>query len=156
MLEQNHPASRKPPYQSILSCGYQKSTYLPVFKDAAFSKITYNTRMSQSPLFTIGYGARDIDEFIAVLKENEIAFLLDVRSKPYSRYKPAFSKKALADHLKTHGIRYVFMGDTLGGMPEDPTCYTNGNIDYEKVAKTDFFAKGIGRLQTAYRQQQRV
>ncbi|KAA3657954.1 MAG: DNA helicase RecQ [Chloroflexi bacterium] len=112
--------------------------------------------MSQLPIFTVGYGTREIDQFIAVLKENEIAFLLDVRSKPYSRYKPDFSKKELTQHLTAHGIRYVFMGDTLGGMPEDPACYTNGKIDYEKVAKMDFYQKGIGRLQTAYQQQQRV
>ena len=112
--------------------------------------------MNQLPIFTIGYGAREIDEFIAILKENEIAFLLDVRSKPYSRYKPDFSKKALADHLTQHGIRYVFMGDTLGGMPDDPDCYTNGTVDYEKMAKIDFFLQGIGRLRKAFEQQQRV
>ena len=112
--------------------------------------------MNQLPIFTIGYGAREIDEFIAVLKENEIAFLLDVRSKPYSRYKPDFSKKALADHLSQHGIRYVFMGDTLGACQTTQTAIQMARLTMRKMAKMDFFLQGISRLQTAYEQQQRV
>ena len=36
------------------------------------------------PIFTIGYGAREIDAFIAALQQQRIEFLLDVRSRPYS------------------------------------------------------------------------
>ena len=43
------------------------------------------------PIFTIGYGAREIDAFIAALQQQRIEFVLDVRSRPYSRYKPDFS-----------------------------------------------------------------
>ena len=47
-----------------------------------------------------------------------ISYKEDVRSAPYSRYKPEFSKAQLANALDgflifQHGIRYVFMGDTL-------------------------------------------
>ena len=86
--------------------------------------------MSQTPIYTIGYGARDMDAFIAALKKFDVAFLIDVRSKPYSRYKPDFSKHALEQHLQQAGIRYVFMGDTLGGMPDNLDCYTEGKVDY--------------------------
>jgi uncharacterized protein (DUF488 family) len=71
--------------------------------------------MGNPPLYTIGYGAREIDAFIDVLRAYEIVYLIDIRSRPYSRYKPDFSKEALAGHLEEAGIRYVFMGDTLGG-----------------------------------------
>ncbi len=108
--------------------------------------------MSQLPIYTIGYGAREIDEFIAVLQAHRITYLIDVRSKPYSRYKPDFSKQALAAHLQQHGIRYVFMGDTLGGQPADLDCYTNGKVDYEKVRSKEFYRRGIGRLQNAHDQ----
>ena len=37
-------------------------------------------------IYTIGYGARDIDAFIAALRRYNIAYLIDVRSQPYSRY----------------------------------------------------------------------
>lgn len=109
--------------------------------------------MPEIPIYTIGYGARDIQQFIAALKMNGIQYLIDVRSRPYSRFKPDFSKDALAAHLDSAGIRYVFMGDTLGGQPSDESCYVDGKVDYERVAEKAFYKKGIERLQDAYRQQ---
>lgn len=109
--------------------------------------------MNQLPIFTIGYGAREIDEFIQVLQTIGIVYLVDVRSRPYSRYKPDFSKTTLENHLRQHDIRYVFMGDTLGGQPDDPECYTDGKVDYEKCRKKPFFREGIGRLRRAWEQQ---
>lgn len=108
------------------------------------------------PIYTIGYGSRSIAELIEVLHQHEIAYLIDVRSAPYSRYKPEFSKEPLANELAQHGIRYVFMGDSLGGRPDDETCYVNGKVDYEKVKATEFYQRGIQRLHTAFMQQQRV
>ena len=55
--------------------------------------------MTQTPIYTIGYGHLTIDEFITRLQEREIAYLIDVRSQPYSRYKPDFAKEALAAQL---------------------------------------------------------
>lgn len=113
--------------------------------------------MGQTPIYTIGYGAREITDFITVLLANEIAFLVDVRSKPYSRYKPDFSKQALEHHLNENSIRYVYMGDTLGGMPSDPDCYDEaGKVVYDKVAQKGFYQEGIDRLQKAYEQGLRV
>ena len=43
------------------------------------------------------------------------------------------------------------MGDMLGGQPEDPSCYTDGKVDYDKVAQKEFYQKGIARLQEASR-----
>ncbi|UCG24445.1 MAG: DUF488 domain-containing protein [Chloroflexota bacterium] len=113
--------------------------------------------MSRASFYTVGYGARSIEEFLSLLEEWDIAFLLDVRSKPYSRYKPDFSKDALERHLKGRGVRYVFMGDTLGGQPADPECYTpDGKVDYEVCRQKPFFQEGIGRLQRAWEQGLRV
>ena len=108
------------------------------------------------PIYTIGYGSRPIDAFIEVLRQHEIAYLIDVRSAPYSRYKPEFSKAALAAELQRHGIRYIFMGDTLGGHPDDEACYVNGKVVYEKVAATAAYQRGVERLRNAFAQQRRV
>ena len=109
------------------------------------------------PIYTIGYGRRSIEEFIEVLQHHKIAYLIDVRSTPYSRYKPEFSKEALAAELQHHRIRYVFMGDTLGGHPDDETCYDEkGRVDYDKVKDTESYQSGIERLQAAFAQQQCV
>ena len=97
-----------------------------------------------------------MEQLIAILQKYEIAYLVDVRSAPYSRYKPEFSKDALAGELQRHRITYVFMGDTLGGRPEDKDCYVNGKVAYEKVENTAGYRHGIQRILTAFSQQRRV
>ena len=108
------------------------------------------------PIYTIGYGSRSIAELIELLHAHKIVYLIDVRSAPYSRYKPEFSKAPLANALEQHGIRYVFMGDALGGRPDDETCYVNGKVDYEKVKATASYQHGIQRLRTAFSQQHSI
>jgi len=108
--------------------------------------------MNANPVYTIGYGARVMGDFIALLKAHNIAYLIDVRSEPYSQYKSEFSKDALTQELSKNNIRYVFMGDTLGGRPSDPSCYREGKIDYGAVEKRPFTQKGIARLQSAHGQ----
>jgi uncharacterized protein (DUF488 family) len=111
---------------------------------------------SRVPIYTIGYGKRTFDEFVAVLQANRIAYLVDVRSAPYSRFKPEFSRDALEAALRQQGIWYLFMGRELGGRPEDPACYSDDKVDYEKVRQSALFQRGIARLERAYDQQQRV
>ena len=102
------------------------------------------------PVFTIGYGARTVDELVAALLSHEIMFLVDVRTSPYSRFKPEFSKDALEQELKRQGIRYVYLGDALGGRPADPDCYVDDKVDYERVKAKAFYQAGIQRVRTAW------
>lgn len=109
--------------------------------------------MNHAPIYTIGYGAREIDAFLDALKRHGIEYLIDVRSKPYSRFKPDYSKDRLDQHLRHAGIRYVYMGDTLGGLPTDRSCYDeNDKVDYAQVAERGFYLDGIERLATAHAQ----
>jgi uncharacterized protein (DUF488 family) len=108
------------------------------------------------PIFTIGYGARTVDELVRALKANSIEYLIDVRTAPYSKFKPEFSKELLQHHLERAGVRYLFMGDLLGGQPKDPACHTDGKVDYDKVRAQPFFQTGIERLKKAFEQQRRV
>src|SRR4029077_20352029 len=57
-------------------------------------------------IWTIGHSTRTIDEFISLLKENEINLLVDVRAWPGSKRYPQFNKEALAESLNADGIRY--------------------------------------------------
>ena len=59
-------------------------------------------------LFTVGYEGRDIDSFIAVLKNNLINCVLDVRQMPLS-HKPSFSKSCLEEKLAQKDIMYVHL-----------------------------------------------
>ncbi len=112
--------------------------------------------MADTPIYTLGYGKREVGDLLSALKIHQIQYLVDVRSKPYSSYKPDFSKNALQFFLESNGMRYVFMGDTLGGQPDDETCYTDGKVDYEKLARQPFYRAGIERLHKASRQGQRI
>jgi uncharacterized protein (DUF488 family) len=113
--------------------------------------------MTAVPIYTIGYGNRSIEDFVRLLQVYGIKFLVDLRSQPYSRYKPEFSKVALEQYLQHHQFRYVYMGDMLGGRPEDAGCYTeDGKIDYTILCEKDFYRRGINRLRTAWEKQLRI
>ena len=110
----------------------------------------------QNPLYTIGYGTRDLDAILQVLKKYQIKYLVDIRTNPYSRYKPEFNKQSLKNFLEAQGIHYLFMGDALGGQPKNIDCYRDGKVDYEKVAEQPFYLKGINRLAEASRLEHNV
>lgn len=98
-------------------------------------------------LFSIGHGARSIEDFIALLQQYGIRYLADVRTYPFSRFHPQFNRAALGQALEEEGIRYVYFGDTLGGRPKDAHSYgENGRVDYEKIQQKDGFKRSIGRL----------
>ena len=107
-------------------------------------------------LHSIGYGSRTMEEFLAALAAHRIAYVLDVRTSPYSKFRPEFSRDPLAAVLKARGLQYLFMGDTLGGQPRDPDCYTDGKVDYEKVRQQSFFQAGLERLRKAHEQRVRA
>lgn len=106
--------------------------------------------MKDTTIYSIGHGNKKIEDFIAELKSFKIQFLLDIRSKPYSKWNPQFNQAALDLELKKNGITYVFVGDTLGGLPEDRSCYDfDGKVVYELIKEKDFFKQGLKRLTTA-------
>ena len=59
-------------------------------------------------IFTIGYEATTMAEFIAALQKAGVERVIDVRAVPLSR-RPGFSKNVLAASLKEAGIDYVLL-----------------------------------------------
>ena len=113
--------------------------------------------MPQHPIYTIGHGTRSIIELLSLLKRFSIDFLLDVRSRPYSKFNPQYNREHLAASLDRENIKYIYMGDVLGGHPSDTSCYKiDGKVDYELVRQKDFFKKGIERIRTAYEKDLKV
>ena len=108
------------------------------------------------PIFTIGYGNRSFDDFLALLNENRITFLVDVRTSPYSQYKPEFSKDALAARLYDCDIQYVFLGNELGGKPAGTDCYVDGKVDYDLLRQKGFYKRGIDRIVEAHGEDHRL
>ncbi|AHY55739.1 DUF488 domain-containing protein [Bradyrhizobium japonicum] len=97
-------------------------------------------------VFTIGHSTQPVDRFIELLKKHGITAVADVRSKPYSRMNPQFNREDLKKALRDAKIKYVFLGKELGARSEDQSCYCNGQVQYDRLAKTDLFKKGIERV----------
>ena len=84
------------------------------------------------------------------MKKYEIQYLLDVRSSPYSRHTPDFNRDSIESISKKYNIKYVFMGDQLGGKPQADDCYDEiGRVDYKKLSNEPYFKNGINRLKLA-------
>ena len=70
---------------------------------------TYNWQMIQHPtIWTVGHSNHDFERFADLVDRHRIAFLLDVRSYPYSRFAPHFNREQLQATIGTRGISYVF------------------------------------------------
>jgi uncharacterized protein (DUF488 family) len=87
-----------------------------------------------------------IDVFIALLRQHGVTALADVRSTPFSRLNPQFNKEDLARSLKSHGIKYVFLGRELGARTNEQSCYEKGRVQYSRLALTESFHRGLDRI----------
>ena len=98
------------------------------------------------PILTIGHSRHPLARFMSLLATAQVSVVADVRSAPVSRFSPHFNKNALAASLGGQGIDYVFLGQPLGGRPERPEMYTQGRVDYEKMAASPEFRAGLAQL----------
>jgi uncharacterized protein (DUF488 family) len=110
-----------------------------------------NPRVPSPPIYTIGHSTRSAAEFLALLLEHGIALLTDVRRFPASRRHPQFSRQALEESLREHGIDYLHEPD-LGGRrtprPDSPNtawrvAAFRGYADHMASAE---FQAALGRL----------
>jgi uncharacterized protein (DUF488 family) len=97
-------------------------------------------------LYTIGHSTHTAAKVVELLRQHGITTVADVRSQPYSRISPQFNREAFSALLKDFGIAYVFLGRELGGRPEDRSCYENGKVQYDRLARTPRFAAGLARI----------
>ena len=45
---------------------------------------------------------------------------------------------------------YVYLGEMIGGIPKDDSCYTEGKLDAQKAKNHQAFKGGIDRLLNAH------
>ncbi|MGH6635401.1 MAG: DUF488 family protein [Gammaproteobacteria bacterium] len=100
----------------------------------------------KSMLYTIGHSNYEITAFIGLLHQHGITGLGDVRSHPYSRYVAQCSREPLKAALADTGIAYVFLGKELGARSDNPACYRQGKVQYDRLAQEPCFAEGIKRI----------
>jgi uncharacterized protein (DUF488 family) len=104
-------------------------------------------------IWTIGHSTRAIEEFIALLDENGIKLVADVRLLPGSKRYPQFNQDALEHSLGKHGIRYEHFRE-LGGRrkprADSPnTAWRNESFrGYADHMETEEFRRGIERLES--------
>ncbi len=87
-------------------------------------------------IWTIGHSNRSLETFLNLLNEHEIQVLADVRRFPTSKLEH-FKREALEKWLPKQGIKYVWLGEELGG-------YRRGG--YKKHMRTKLFREGIKKL----------
>jgi uncharacterized protein (DUF488 family) len=100
-----------------------------------------------STLFTIGHSTRTINAFILLLQKYNISYLIDVRSVPFSQYNPQYNKNELSTALRMFNIKYVFMGDELGGRPKEAYAYDEaGHAVYKEFKNILTYKLALKRL----------
>lgn len=99
-------------------------------------------------VFTVGHSTHALDKFLALLRQHKISAIADVRSSPFSRINPQYNREGLKKALKEAGIAYVFLGHELGARSEDPECYQDGKVCYDRLARTPDFERGLDRVET--------
>jgi uncharacterized protein (DUF488 family) len=99
-----------------------------------------------NPVYTIGHSTNSVEKFIELLTAHGVTAIGDVRSHPYSRYNPQFNRETLQAELKRAGLAYVFLGRELGARSEDPDCYVDDTVQYDRLARTSLFQDGLARV----------
>ena len=102
-------------------------------------------------IWTIGHSTRPLEEFLALLRENRLATIADVRSHPGSRRYPQYGQAALREELGRNGFVYRWM-PALGGrrraLPDSPnTIWRNASFrGYADYMQTPEFGDGLDSL----------
>ena len=97
------------------------------------------------PLFTIGHSNHPFERFLGLLRRHAVEAVADVRSRPYSRFVPHFSKDRLQRLLTENGIGYHYLGAELGGKPLAGEASASA-IEYRSRVEQPEFQHGIEGL----------
>jgi uncharacterized protein (DUF488 family) len=97
-------------------------------------------------LLTVGHSNHSIEVFLDLLREHGVSAIGDVRSSPYSRFAPQFSREPLKQSLRASSIAYTFLGRELGARSDNPSCYKGGKVQYPLLARQKVFLEGTTRV----------
>ena len=104
-------------------------------------------RAGDPALFSIGHSTHPIEVFVELLRGHEVESVADVRSTPFSRFNPQFNRHALERDLHAAGVRYLFLGEELGGRPDGDRFYDQeGHVLYGRMSESPRFESGLSRL----------
>jgi len=99
-------------------------------------------------VYTIGHSSHSFEAFAGLLAGHDIEVVVDTRSSPYSKFAPQFDRAALQRDLPASAVKYLFLGDQLGGRPRGEEYYDDaGRVLYGKRTSAPAFMTGIERLE---------
>lgn len=78
-------------------------------------------------IYSIGTGNRELKDFIKIVAEAKLDILVDVRSRPYSKYFPHFNREFMRPIVEENGTKYIYRGKNLGGL--DQNVYRDETLD---------------------------
>lgn len=87
-------------------------------------------------IYSVGHSNRTAEDFISLLRENGVNFIIDIRQFPVSKWE-WFRKESLRSLLSKNGIGYIHLGKWLGG-------FRYGG--YEEHMKSEEFKRGIKKI----------
>ena len=103
---------------------------------------------AMSAVYTIGHSSHTFETFAGLLAGHGIEVVVDTRSAPYSKYAPQFDREALRRDLTACGVKYLFLGEELGGRPRGDDFYdATGRVLYGKRRNDAKFQAGMERLE---------
>lgn len=97
-------------------------------------------------VYTIGYTAFPINEFVEVIKNYGIDCVIDVRSSPFSNYYSDYNKDALENTLKQHNILYRNYANEFGARQTNPAFYSGDIVDFDKFIQSEQFLEGVCKI----------
>lgn len=97
-------------------------------------------------IYTIGYGNNSREQFFDRLRALGTTHIVDVRSRPFSKYKKEFDRGELDVAATQQGFKYVYLGDRLGGMPDREDLLTEGRADHSKMRSDPLYQAAIQRV----------
>ena len=120
---------------------------MPLLSSRRVDLISRPQTLEMDTIYSIGHSNQPLESFLLLLGRARIQILADVRSQPVSRFSPQFNRKALEKASEAAAIRYVFLGEELGGRPQNPALIDgDGRVLYGRLAETPPFQSGLRRL----------
>jgi uncharacterized protein (DUF488 family) len=107
--------------------------------------------MNRGEILTLGHSTRSWEEFCALLSENRIQRVIDVRRFPGSRRFPHFGAAHLERQLRARGIEYVPLPE-LGGrrhtrQSADQSYWRSAGFRaYAEYMQSEEFGRALGEL----------
>lgn len=97
-------------------------------------------------IYTIGHSNITQESLIEILDQFKIKIVVDIRSSPYSKFVPQFNRENIKKIFKKENMRYIFLGDYIGGKPKHKKYYENGKVNYDLIRESAHYKEGIDRI----------